>query len=135
MPLTKTTSYSFAKIGSWNMHGAYYDVNGFKVNKLEDPQFLDTLTTHDILCLQETHCGQNDLLSSHINLFHPIPHCSKISNNNRYFGGMLLLIRKTIRKGVRVTSTENPDILGKIYTSCNKKGQSVQRRALLTKCH
>ena len=94
------------------MHGAYYDVNGFKVNKLEDPQFLDILTTHDILCLQETHCGQNDLLSSHINLFHPVPHCRKISNNNRYFGGMLLLIRKTIRKGVRVTSTENPDILG-----------------------
>ena len=107
-----TTSYTFLKIGSWNLHGAYYDVNGYRVNKLEDPIFLDALNSHDILCLQETHCGKNDLLSSHITEFQGIPHCRKISANNRYFGGMLLLIRKTIRKGIKITSTENPDIFG-----------------------
>ena len=98
-------SYNFIKIGCWNMHGAYYKVNGFSINKLEDPSFLDTLREHDILCLQETHCGTNDLLNSHIQAFHGIPHCRKISGNNRFFGGMLLLVRKTIRKGIKVISS------------------------------
>ena len=110
--MIKKVNFSFIKIGCWNIHGAYYKVNGFDVNKLEDPLFLGTLKEHDILCLQETHCGLNDLMNSHIHEFHGIPHCRKISNNNRYFGGMLLLVRKTIRKGVKVVSTDNRDILG-----------------------
>ena len=110
--LMQKISYNFIKIGCWNIHGAYYKVNGFSINKLEDPSFLDTLREHDILCLQETHCGTNDLLNSHIQAFHGIPHCRKISGNNRFFGGMLLLVRKTIRKGIKVISSDNHDILG-----------------------
>ena len=110
--MRKYSHFNFAKIGSWNLHGAYYDVNGSKINKLEDPDFLDVLNDHDILCLQETQCGQNDLMDSHIHDFHGIPHCRKISNNNRYFGGMLLLIRKTIRIGIKIVSNDDPDILG-----------------------
>ena len=34
------------------------------------------------------------------------------SSNNRYFGGMHLLIRKTICKGVKIFNTDDPDILG-----------------------
>ena len=76
--MRKYSHFNFAKIGSWNLHGAYYDVNGSKINKLEDPDFLDVLNDHDILCLQETQCGQNDLMDSHIHDFHGIPHCRKI---------------------------------------------------------
>ena len=110
--MAPSSVYKFLRVGSWNVHGAYYNVNGFKVNKLEDQNFLNILNSHDILCLQETHTGENDLMNSHIQLFHGIPHCRKISSNNRYFGGMLLLIRKSIRKGVKILSTDNPDILG-----------------------
>ena len=106
------TFYRYSKVGCWNIHGAYYNVNGYKVNKLEDPTFLEVLRTHDILCLQETQCGQNDLMSCHLQDFKSIPHCRKISSNNRYFGGMMLLIRKTIRRGVKIIPSDNPDILG-----------------------
>ena len=73
---------------------------------------MEIAQAHDILCVQETHCGPNDIPSQHLTDFKPTPHCRKKSANNRYFGGMLLLIRKSIRKGVKVTNTEDPDILG-----------------------
>ena len=102
----------FAKIGCWNIHGAYYKVNNFKVNKLQGHYFMETLNNHDILCLQETLCGPGDGPADHLTQFASIPHCRKISSNNRHFGGMLLLIRKTIRKGVKVRSVSDKDILG-----------------------
>ena len=108
----KKTIYKFAKIACWNIHGAYYLTNNFKINKLLDPTFLNTLNSHDILCLQETHCGQSDNLKDHITHFDGIPHCRKISSNNKYYGGMLLFIRKTIRKGIKIITTGDPDILG-----------------------
>ena len=105
-------NFNFAKIASWNIHGVYEKTNGFKINKLEDPGFLKTLESHDILCVQETMCGQNDTPSDHITQFDSIPHCRKKSLNNRYFGGMLLLIRKSVRRGVKVTHSAIPEILG-----------------------
>ncbi len=103
--------YSFIKIGAWNIEGAYFKVNNYFVNKLREQEFESNIQAHDILCVQETHCGPRDIPSQHLTQFNSIPHCRKKSTNNRYFGGMLLLIRKTIRKGVKVTSTEDPDIL------------------------
>ena len=104
--------YSFIKIGAWNIEGAYFKVNNYFVNKLREPEFESAIQAHDILCVQETHCGPQDIPSQHLSQYNSIPHCRKKSANNRYFGGMLLLVRKTIRKGVKVTCTEDPDILG-----------------------
>ena len=104
--------YSFIKIGSWNIEGAYFKVNNYYVNKLREPEFLSNIQAHDILCVQETHCGPRDIPSQHLDQFNSIPHCRKISANNRFFGGMMLLVRKTVRGGVKVTYTHDPDILG-----------------------
>ena len=104
--------YSSIKIGAWNIEGAYFKVNNFYVNKLRENEFLENSKIHDILCVQETHCGPRDVPSQHLNEFCSIPHCKKISSNNRFFGGMLLLVRKTIRKGVKISYTDDPDILG-----------------------
>ena len=104
--------YNFIKVGTWNIEGAYFKVNNYYINKLREPEFLSNLDAHDILCVQETHCGPNDIPAQHIKDFHPIPHCRDRSGNNRYFGGMLLLIRKSIRKGVKISYTGDPDILG-----------------------
>ena len=104
--------YNYIKIGSWNIEGAYFKTGSYYFNKLYEPEFMGTLDAHDILCIQETHCGQNDIPSNHIKNYFSIPHCRGKSANNRYFGGMLLLIKKNIRQGVKVTSTEDPDILG-----------------------
>ena len=95
------------------MEGAYFKVGSSYINKMHEPEFLKTVEAHDILCVQETHCGPNDIPSQHLDkTYKSIPHCRGKSANNRYFGGMILLIKKTIREGVKVTSTDDPDILG-----------------------
>ena len=104
--------YNYVKIGSWNMEGAYFKTGNFYTNKLYELEFINTLEAHDIFCIQETHCGPNDIPSQHMKNYSSIPHCRGKSANNRYFGGMLLLIKKNIRQGVKVSSTDDPDILG-----------------------
>ena len=105
--------YNYIKIGSWNIEGAYFKTGSSFTNKMHEPKFISTVEAHDILCVQETHCGPNDIPSQHLDKnFKSIPHCRGMSGNNRYFGGMLLLIKKTIRKGVKISSTDDPDILG-----------------------
>ena len=100
------------RIGSWNIHGVYENTNKFLTNKLESPVFLKFLGAHDILCLQETHLGPHELPVDHLTEFKAIPHCRSQSANGRYFGGMLLLVRKSVRTGVKISYTENRDILG-----------------------
>ena len=110
----KKCSFKLLKIGSWNIQGIFQKVNSVKINKLEDPHFIKTLAKHDILCVQETHCGPREFPNSHISTHKAIPICRKISPNNRYYGGMLLFIRKEIKEGVKVIYQENsnPEIIG-----------------------
>ena len=80
-------------VGCWNIEGVYETVNRVKINKLEDITFLKVLNKFDILCLQETHLEQNEIPKISEN-YVPISHCRTVSSINRYFGGMLLLIKK-----------------------------------------
>ena len=101
--------YNYVKIGSWNIEGAYFKTGSCYTNKMYEPEFISTVEAHDILCVQETHCGPSDIPSQHLDKYKSIPHCRGKSGNNRYFGGMLLLIKKSIREGVKISSTEDPD--------------------------
>ena len=97
-------------IGCWNINGIYEKVNNVKINKLEDETFLNVLKRFDILCLQETHIGPNDKPTIPED-YVPVPHCRSISSNNRYFGGMLLLIRKSIKGLVSTKKDFDQDII------------------------
>ena len=94
-------------VGCWNIEGIYQKVNGTRISKLEDETFTNTLQIFDIFCLQETHTSQNDTPT--FEKFVTIPHCRKISANKRYFGGMLLFIRRTLRKGMKVNRDIDED--------------------------
>ena len=96
-------------IGCWNIEGIYEKVNGCTISKLEDETFLETLKKFDIFCLQETHAPKNDC--PRFKEFATITHCRNISGNKRYFGGMLLFIRRTIRKGVKINKKVDDDSL------------------------
>ena len=96
-------------VGCWNIEGIYQKINGVRISKLDDESFEKTLNKFDILCLQETHASPKD--TPKFKNFVPIPHCREISNNKRYFGGMLLFIRKTIRKGIKVNCKVDVDSL------------------------
>jgi exonuclease III len=88
-------------VGSWNIEGIYEKVNGLKLCKLEDPSFLKVLNKFDILCLQETHVAAAENIPIPEG-FCSVPHCRSISGNSRYFGGFLILIRKSIQIGIKI---------------------------------
>ena len=96
----------FLTVGCWNIEGIYEKFNGYSTCKLNDDIFLKSMNAFDILCLQETHVSNTENLDAPEN-FVAIPHCRNVSGNGRYFGGMLLLIRKSLRKGV-MTRFEMP---------------------------
>ena len=87
---------TFINIGIWNIHGLFQKVNNLKLCKLEDFEVQKRIKKFDIFCLQETQCGANEIKSS-MSDFRIYPFQRKISANNRYFGGSLLLIKKISR--------------------------------------
>ena len=97
-------------VGCWNIQGLYDKVNGIKTCKLGEETFQNILKKFDILCLQESHVSKE-----HVNKtfkdYVAIPHCRNMSKNNRYFGGMLLYIKKTIRKGIKIKQDFDQDVL------------------------
>lgn len=96
-------SSSFLSICSWNVGGLISK----SYNKLEDPEFIKQINSYDIAFLSETHTG----FETHIGLdgFQHIQVCRPVSRNNRYYGGLAILIRKPLRSGIKVlknTSSE-----------------------------
>ena len=100
----------FLTVGCWNIEGIYEKFNGYSTCKLNDEIFLKSMNGFDILCLQETHVSDTENFDVPEN-FVAIPHCRNVSGNGRYFGGMLLLIRKSLRKGVIINKDFDVDIL------------------------
>ena len=96
-------------VGIWNIEGLYEKINSTKSCKTETKTFQDTLKMFDILCLEETHVGKDEVLEEFKD-FHTISHCRKKSENNRYFRGFLILIRKSIKKGVKILKTNDKDV-------------------------
>ena len=92
------------------MQGLYEKVNGTKVCKLDDQNFEKVLKQFDILCLQETHCPTAENLNF-FESFRSISHCRVKSANNRYFGGLLVFIRNSIDKAVRIPSINDADAI------------------------
>lgn len=94
---------SFLSICSWNVGG----LTSRTVNKLHDVNFIAELLPHDIVFLCETHTGYDTSIS--LDGFQHFPICRPISTNNRYYGGLALLIRKTIRNGVKILSNSSSE--------------------------
>ena len=123
--------FNYVTVGSWNIQGVYEKVNGIKVCKLNDTTFHNTLKKFDILCLQETHLPQDENLpqfEDHIT----IPHCRKMSANNRYFGGLLIFIRKSIRDGAKIEPTTVDNDVFKITLSKTFFGLPQDRKIIFT---
>ena len=101
--------YNFINLGVWNIHGLFVKVNEYRLNKLEDPEFINRLAEFDILCLQEIQCGPQDTQSLCVQGYSLIPFHRRKSKNSRYFGGSLILIKQCLRKGIRVIESLNGD--------------------------
>ena len=86
-------------IGCWNIHGLFLKINKTKICKLEDEECIKKLHNFDILCLQEIQCGQQDTQGLSVEGYNLYPFHREISKNNRHFGGSLIFIKETIKRG------------------------------------
>ena len=102
--------FSNLTVGCWNIEGIYEKVNSVNVCKLTQPFFQEILKRHDILCLQETLVSIDEVIPT-IDGYDTVPHCRKISSNNRFFGGILIFIKTCIKNGVKICDTIDEDAL------------------------
>ena len=119
---------NFINVGVWNIHGLFVKINNFKLNKLDDSEFLKRLKQFEILCLQEIHCGQSDTQSLSVKGYKLFPFHRQISNNNRYYGGSLLFVKDEIRDGVKIIQTLGGD---KIWIRLKKEFFNLERDIFL----
>jgi hypothetical protein len=64
------------------------------LTELSDHSFLTQINRYDIVLLSETHIGYDTAVES--DKFYYYPFCRQKSNNNRYFGGLTILIDNRI---------------------------------------
>ena len=84
------------------LHVSCWNINGFKhkgVSKYSDPNFINEINKNDIVCLLETHCSLDDsIILQDFNAVHLIR--PKSNKSNKRSGGISVLVKSNIRKGV-----------------------------------
>ena len=81
-------------ICTWNVGGITSD----NINKSTDKLFIDHVKNHDLVLLTETHVGYDTHIDIENFVYYPI--CRQKSSNHRYFGGLGILVKKNIRRGI-----------------------------------
>lgn len=102
MPLANIVEQNVS-ICIWNVGGLLSK----NKNKLEDDDFIRAINQYDLVLLSETHLAADEPVTLPGYSYFPIGR--RKSSNNRYFGGLGILIRNSIRKGIKIqsnTSTE-----------------------------
>jgi exonuclease III len=92
-------------VASWNVNG----IKSKTWDKGDDPEFIAEIFNHDIVCLSETHSGPD--YSINIPGYCTVdsksrPQCKK---NNRFYGGMILIVKKELKGGVQVISNKSKE--------------------------
>ena len=109
---------TFIKIGVWNIHGLFLKINNVKFCKLDDPEVLNRISEFDVFCFQEIQCSDKDVAPLTIPNFRKFPFTRKVSSNNRFYGGSLLLIKSNLKEGIKIVENNNPE---KIWIKFEKK--------------
>ena len=103
MPCTK--NQSLLRMCFWNVGGLVSKHN----NKFFDPLFIKELNNYDIIFLAETHIDP-DFCLDNMNQYYFYKVCRKQSrHNNRYFGGLGILVRKELKTHIKILNNTNPD--------------------------
>ena len=76
-------------------------------DKTKDPFFLQEIKSYDVVLLTETHVGYSALIN--IDGFNYYPVCRQQSANSRYYGGLGILIKSQIRKGIKILKNTSKD--------------------------
>ena len=98
-------------IQSWNIFGAFKNINGFVYNKLEDPDFLSQTKKIKILGLLETQHVAEDIDKLQIEGFKCFQVCRKKKKFGRKHGGIAVFVHKSILKGVSKLPTQGSEVI------------------------
>jgi hypothetical protein len=96
-------------IGFWNVDGIFEGSGKLKTCKLYNQSVQSNLSKFDIICLVEIHCGPDATLG--LDGYRTFYNCrNKNSVNNRYYGGISVLIKNNLLYGVKVLPSKSSEI-------------------------
>ena len=103
--MPKSNGFTRANISFcvWNVGGLVSK----SYNKVNDENFIKEIRDYDIVLLTETHLGYNSQVN--IENFKYFPVCRPQSANTRFYGGLGILIKNSIRQGVKILTNTNKD--------------------------
>ena len=96
------------RVLAWNVHGLVEKLSSsIRINKLENDDFLSIVKKHHIVALTETHLGDKDSKEITVQGYKTFYVCRKISKNNRFYGGILILVKEEILNGITIIPNGN----------------------------
>lgn len=99
-----SANLSHLNIAHWNIAGMKHG------EKLENSVFINFIIEHDIVCLSETHCGEQDDID--VLGYNCFKLCRKGNvKNGRFFGGIAVYVKNELRKGIRYLTHSNDDYI------------------------
>ena len=104
------------EITSWNIHGFFSRLGGFRYSKTRSPHFWDMIGSAKIFCLLETHHLASEIDQIQIAGYKCYNVCrKKKSNKGRNSGGIAVYICNTILPGVsKIPSSGSENLLIKL---------------------
>ena len=117
-------------ISSWNIHGIFSRIEGFRYNKLQSPYFWDMIGNAKIFGLIESHHTATEIDQIQIDGFKCFNVCrKKKSNRGRNSGGIAVYVCNTILQGVsKIPTSGSENILIKL----NKTFFGLERDVVVT---
>jgi hypothetical protein len=107
-----TRFYSMPAIKQCDLKIAYWNIKGLKQSdgtlKTDDVHVQHVFKEHDIICLSEIQCSENDI--PEMSGYSCLKQCRSINSKiNRYFGGLSIYYRSELRPGIRFLKHKNND--------------------------
>ena len=96
----------YLNICHWNIGGL--NVKNDSLCKLNSDALKQLVNKHDIICLSETHCGEEQNLA--FNGYNCFKLCRKLNTKiNRFFGGIAILYKNELKNGIKFLTHKNDD--------------------------
>jgi hypothetical protein len=101
---------------SWNIHGVFSNINGFRYNKLHSPHIWDVIGKVKLFALIETHHVATEIDQIQIDGFKCFNNCRKKKPGaGRNSGGPAVYVSNSLSQGVaKVPSSGSENILIKL---------------------
>ena len=107
--------YTDLPIVSWNIHGIFSRLSGFRYNKLHSTLFQGAVGNAKIFGLLETHHVATDIDQLQLQGFKCYNVCRKKKSQGRNSGGIAVYVHETLIKGVqKIPSPGSENLLIKL---------------------